>query len=700
MPYALLPDTFQQTFDVNGDPAVGYTLRAYLYNTTTPATIYTNSAGSASATSFTLNSRGAPQSAGGTEVSLYADTTVTGGYKFVLEDSDGAVVRTYEGPVFPLLSGSSVGDSAYGSTTIATALDAHRVESMSALVTGTWTGIDELQTLGFYAGWAATSAGPRGASKWHHDGTTGGTPTTNTAAAIITAMASARVISADGKGWVLSKQPLYASMFGVTYDGTTDDRNAYNAAIAVSIARTDWLNLEPGTIKIDSGVVVGVSNVLAKIRGADNAATVIDARNLAAGTYAHDYAGTGSTDIEGGAFMGIRVRARSAFRLNNPSTAILSQPAIKNFIFADNVLDGQDYSGTMVQFTKLFDSAVTGNRFSSSNIGLHLYGCDINEIGGRNRFTSNKSCHILDEGVDSFGSQNFIRHNDILDLHNAATTLSYKAHIITSSRHIRIKDNYIEQATALTTNATAWCQVYDNTVVDKIFSVEIEDNRLDIDSVNFDYGIDVNYVDGSGYCDVHVLKIQNNTSIQNTKPQSRVQGLLKYWHSSVYRNIFDVDLTQNFTALPRTTFTMPSDNVRGLNFNVDRPGFTGNGGGATTRILYNSFVLPPVAAAGHVCTWDPKQAGMTQLDGLANGAALRVMAWSSVASTMLSWRLLGAGSSYASGTQALTTTPRYYQLSGGSGSTATLDISCQLFNEDTVNNGDIYVRLVQLEQAP
>lgn len=122
MAWRLLPDLFQQTITVNGQPAVGYVLRAYLYNTTTPAAIATNSAGTGQATSFTLNSRGAPQSSLGTEVSLFVDTTQTAGYKFTVEDSNGAVVRTYEGPVFAATNSADIGDIA-NSTQITHDLD-------------------------------------------------------------------------------------------------------------------------------------------------------------------------------------------------------------------------------------------------------------------------------------------------------------------------------------------------------------------------------------------------------------------------------------------------------------------------------------------------------------------------------------------------------------------------------------------------
>lgn len=203
MTWVAISDTFQQTLTVNGLPAVGYSLESYIYNTTTPTPMATNAAGSGQATSFTINSRGVPATSGGTEISIYLNTTQTSGYKFILKDGNGATVRTYAGPIFPAVSG------AWSTTDI----DGY-ADSMSDLVSGSWAGYSKVNVASFYGGWAATTAGPKGRSAWHHDGTTGGTPTTNSTAAIIAAMSTGRVISADGNGWLLSEQEITIDQFG------------------------------------------------------------------------------------------------------------------------------------------------------------------------------------------------------------------------------------------------------------------------------------------------------------------------------------------------------------------------------------------------------------------------------------------------------------------------------------------------------
>ena len=86
-----------------GLPLVGGSVSAYITGTTTPLAMYTDSAGAGSATSFTLNSLGMPQSAGGTAVDIYLDDSKI--YKFIIRDSAGTAVEPTIDPVYP--SGSS-----------------------------------------------------------------------------------------------------------------------------------------------------------------------------------------------------------------------------------------------------------------------------------------------------------------------------------------------------------------------------------------------------------------------------------------------------------------------------------------------------------------------------------------------------------------------------------------------------------------
>jgi len=154
--------------------------------------------------------------------------TVNGNKAFSVVTSDPIVIGT---TAITFQQTPSIGGDAasvdYGSSTVEIALDAHRVDSISALVTGTWTGISELQTLGFYANTY------RGGAKFHTDGTTGGTPTADNTTAIIAAMRAGQVISADGKGWVLDVGDgrINAESFGLLAGNTGNQAPAMQAFI-------------------------------------------------------------------------------------------------------------------------------------------------------------------------------------------------------------------------------------------------------------------------------------------------------------------------------------------------------------------------------------------------------------------------------------------------------------------------------------
>lgn len=98
MAYVLVDVFGPQIEDVNGVPEANGSIESYVTGTSTPATMYTDSAGTSLGTSCTLNSRGYPQTVGGTEISIFADTAVV--YKFVVKDSAGTTLKTID-PFYP-----------------------------------------------------------------------------------------------------------------------------------------------------------------------------------------------------------------------------------------------------------------------------------------------------------------------------------------------------------------------------------------------------------------------------------------------------------------------------------------------------------------------------------------------------------------------------------------------------------------------
>ena len=200
MAYVLGEPTVQQYFDANGDPLAEGIIEFYLSGTSTPTPIYSDSLGAPVGVSVTLNSIGAPQTSGGTPIALFFDTHVS--YKIVRKDSDGSVIPPTIDPYHPF------GDS---ETTI-------KYDSVESAYNAFNGGANLIETLSYFAGWAASSEGPSGGARYHLDGTTV-TPST-------LYVDGSGFYDASGNGYtIFVGAEIEVEQFGAVGDGATDDSN-------------------------------------------------------------------------------------------------------------------------------------------------------------------------------------------------------------------------------------------------------------------------------------------------------------------------------------------------------------------------------------------------------------------------------------------------------------------------------------------
>lgn len=108
MSFRLLQALPAQYEDASGNPLVGGTIEAFLWNTTTPTPLYSDESGTVIGVTVSLNSRGEPQTSGGTAVQLFGNTAITQGYKLVRKDADGAVIPPTLGPIYNQFTPSDV----------------------------------------------------------------------------------------------------------------------------------------------------------------------------------------------------------------------------------------------------------------------------------------------------------------------------------------------------------------------------------------------------------------------------------------------------------------------------------------------------------------------------------------------------------------------------------------------------------------
>lgn len=248
-----------QQIATTGLPLVGGSVSAYITGTTTPLAMYTDSAGNGSATSFTLNSLGMPQSAGGTAIDIYLDDAYV--YKFIIRDSSGVAVGPTIDPVYP--------GGGNGLTGTMTSMEALRASSVS---------VDYIETVAFY------EDGTTGAAKLYRDGT--GTPTGSGAANISAALSDDVFCNAAGHIYkLMPTQRISLMMFGAKgdYNGSTgtDDTQFIQNAIDYCVNSYDTttkaiplfaevgnyratarIDIPPAVTIFGSGIYNGTSNTL------------------------------------------------------------------------------------------------------------------------------------------------------------------------------------------------------------------------------------------------------------------------------------------------------------------------------------------------------------------------------------------------------------------------------------------------------
>ena len=230
MGYILGEPTVQQYFDANGDPLENGTIEFYVWNTSTPTAIYSDSTGTSAGTSVTLNSIGAPAN-GGTSIALFFDTNMV--YKIVRKDSFGTAISPTIGPYYGSGGGGFFID----------AVDSGASDSLYDY-TGTFDG-QQSQVGGYYTVgdggggifyWdASSSAADNGGSVILPTGHTG-----------------------NGRWLRIIENSISVKMFGAVGDGVTDD----GAAIQSAISLQNSIVFPAGTYLVNSTILVQSNTML------------------------------------------------------------------------------------------------------------------------------------------------------------------------------------------------------------------------------------------------------------------------------------------------------------------------------------------------------------------------------------------------------------------------------------------------------
>ena len=242
--------------------------------------------------------------------------------------------------------------------------------------------------------------------------------------------------------------PVSVKWFGATGDGVTNDygacvkahatgRNVHYPAADYSWSSMFGLQILPG-VKVTGEGSGRFSGIYQKTK------TTI--RNTQPGGGIFWYTNDSTTGAREALHIShIELLADNPIRLN-PLEGVVAEGAASNIpylmkpVFFDLSLAPTTVgAGIGIALTKVFDGSITQCDLRSFGTQMLLQGCDLNVVKN-NRLINLYDFGILELGVSTFGSQNQIEHNDLV-----TSMVSRCVFIKTTSRHVRIKDNYLEQ---------------------------------------------------------------------------------------------------------------------------------------------------------------------------------------------------------------------------------------------------------------
>lgn len=232
--------------------------------------------------------------------------------------------------------------------------------------------------------------------------------------------------------------PVSPQQFGARGDGKADDTAALQAC-----ANTGRPIVIPaGRYRITRPIELAAGQAVTGPAGGHTAAIVNDVPGSGCLWFTRD------RDVVRRPMPVIANLALSAdhpIRFNDPETGRVADGGASNIpygvrpaILNCDIAAREWGTGVGIAWSKMFDGLIEGCEVTGFAINVMLLGCDLNAVR-RNRLVLGHRYHLLDLSAGTFGSQNLIEHNDLLQAGSTSTIF-----IKTTARHARIRDNYLE----------------------------------------------------------------------------------------------------------------------------------------------------------------------------------------------------------------------------------------------------------------
>ena len=293
---------------------------------------------------------------------------------------------------------------------------------------------------------------------------------------------------------MIQSAPANVLDYGADLTGVADSTAAFVAAVAANLQV--WV--PEGVYKVTAPIQLRPGqHVFGSNGGEFDDGSVINNTVVGSGIFQMIQDVTSpAQQLDGVTIENLRLSADYPIRLNDETKTIAEAgptPFImKPVIRSCSIIARSNGVGTGISMSKVFGHVIENCKIQRFDINLMMQGCDIGRVVV-NRIAYATSYNILEISTGTFGSQNHIENNDILVMADAGGT-----HIKTCSRHVRLYDNYIEQAAGepavgAIDMTNVGCPQYGANVPGSPFTIVCQDNRTDGQGEYTDF---VYYLDG------------------------------------------------------------------------------------------------------------------------------------------------------------------------------------------------------------
>ena len=244
-----------------------------------------------------------------------------------------------------------------------------------------------------------------------------------------------------GQFTALSGRIATPAAFGAKGDMTTDDTAALQACLDTGLP----VIIPEGRFRITRALQVKPGQIvagLARVGSGTGAAIVNTVPGGGCLWYTQDTA-TGQQPMP--MIANLFLSADFPIRFNDPERGQIGDGPRSNIPYGMvplvrgcRIVARDRGTGTGIAWTKMFDGVIEECQIEGFSTNILLQGCDLNAVR-HNRSVLASRYHVLDLSVSSFGSQNIIEHNDLLQAGSDACIF-----VKSSGRHARIRDNYLE----------------------------------------------------------------------------------------------------------------------------------------------------------------------------------------------------------------------------------------------------------------